>query len=160
MKRAAAGGGGGGGGGVVPMCLRGIRRGGMGGGRGNKQPPDIKSNVAFPSLHDVSKKGDGRYAAQTEQQGYAGIPLSFSIALLTQIYRIFRKKVQIGVIILYTYVVLSTLKTMQIDFIAVTAMHSMCVLCGTMSAMSLVKLLLVAVMHEVGSLKHSLNPIK
>ncbi|CAI8023643.1 hypothetical protein GBAR_LOCUS13790 [Geodia barretti] len=53
MKRAAAGGGGA----YVPP---GMRRSGMGGARGNRAPPDLKSNVAFPSLHDMAKKGEGR----------------------------------------------------------------------------------------------------
>ena len=53
MKRAGAGGGGA----YVPP---GMRRGGMGGARGNRLPPDLKSNVAFPSLHDMGKKGEGR----------------------------------------------------------------------------------------------------
>ena len=48
---------GGGGGAYVPP---GMRRGGMGGWRGNRVPPDLKSNVAFPSLHGVAKKEEGR----------------------------------------------------------------------------------------------------
>ena len=44
-----------GGGAYVPPGLR------RGGGRGSKAPPDLKSSVAFPSLHNVTKKGDDRY---------------------------------------------------------------------------------------------------
>ena len=55
MKR---GGGGGGSGSYVPP---GMRRGGWGrGGRGSRLPPDLSSAVAFPSLHDVANKGEGR----------------------------------------------------------------------------------------------------
>ena len=31
-----------------------------GGGKGSKAPPDLKSAVAFPSLQDTAKKGEGR----------------------------------------------------------------------------------------------------
>ena len=51
LKRAA-----GGGGTYVPPG----RRGG-GGARGKRVPPDLKSNLAFPSLADMAKKGEGRY---------------------------------------------------------------------------------------------------
>lgn len=49
----------GGSGAYVPPSMR-RGGGGMGRGRGSRLPPDLKSAVAFPSLHDVAKKGEGR----------------------------------------------------------------------------------------------------